>query len=70
MNTCLCVAILDTFSEFWFNYSSDFGKVQFCPELSNFSWFSPITATRDDFWTLSGFNTDLIYHLLTCSTKI
>ena len=38
----------------WFlvKNSSDFGKVQFCPELSNFSRFYPILGTGEDFSTI------------------
>ena len=49
----LCLKVIfDTLGSFWLKNSSDFGKVQFCPELSNFSWFYPILATGEDFSTI------------------
>ena len=49
----LCLKVtFDTLGSFWLKNSSDFGKVQFCPELSNFSWFYPILATGEDFSTI------------------
>ena len=34
----LCLKVIfDTLGSYWLKNSSDFGKVQFCPELSNFS---------------------------------
>ena len=49
----LCLKVIfDTLGSFWLKNSSNFGKVQFCPELSNFSWFYPIVATREDFCTI------------------
>ena len=48
----LCLKVIfDTLGSFWLKNSSDFGKVQFCPELSNFSRFYPILATGEDFST-------------------
>ena len=49
----LCLKVIfDTLGSFWLKDSSDFGKVQFCPELSNFSRFYPILATGEDFSTI------------------
>ena len=49
----LCLKVIfDTLGSFWLKNSSDFGKVQFCPELSNFSRFYPILATGEDFSTI------------------
>ena len=49
----LCLKVIfDTLGSFWLKNSSDFGKVLFCPELSNFSQFNPILATREDFSTI------------------
>ena len=48
---CLKV-ISDTLGSFWLKNSSDFGKVQCCPELSNFSWFFPVLATGEDISTI------------------
>ena len=44
--------LFDTLGSFWLKNSSDFGKVQFCPELSNFSQIYPILATGEDFSTI------------------
>ena len=49
----LCLKVIfDTLGSFWSKNSSDFGKVQFCPELSNFSRFYPVLATGEDFSTI------------------
>ena len=49
----LCLKVIfDTLGSFWLKNSSDFGKVQFCPELSNFSRFYPVLATGEDFSTI------------------
>ena len=49
----LCLKVIfDTLGSFWLKNSSDFGKAQFCPELSNFSQFYPILATGEDFSTI------------------
>ena len=49
----LCLKVIfDTLGSFCSKNSSDFGKVQFCSELSNFSWFYPIVATIEDFCTI------------------
>ena len=49
----LCLKVIfDTLGSYWLKNSSDFGKVQFCPELSNFSRFYPILATGEDFSTI------------------
>ena len=49
----LCLKIIfDTLGSFWLKNSSDFGKVQFCPELSNFIRFYPILTTGEDFSTI------------------
>ena len=49
----LCLKVIfDTLGSFWSKNSSDFGKVQFCPELSDFSRFYPILATGEDFSTI------------------
>ena len=49
----LCLKVIfDTLGSFWLKNSSDFGKVQFCPELSSFRRFYPILATGEDFSTI------------------
>ena len=54
----LCLKVIfDTLGSFWSKDSSNFGKVQFCPELSNFSRFYLVLATREDFST----NVRLLY---------
>ena len=49
--------IFGTLGSFWLKNSSNFGKVQFCPELSNFSRFYLVLATGEDFST----NVRLLY---------
>ena len=49
----LCLKVIfDNLGSLWLKNSSDFGKVQFCPELSNFSRIYPILATGEDFSTI------------------
>ena len=49
----LCLKVIfDILGSFWLKNNSNFGKVQFCPELSNFSRFYPILAAGEDFSTI------------------
>ena len=49
----LCLKVIfDILGSFWLKNNSNFGKVQFCPELSNFIRFYPILATGEDFSTI------------------